>query len=67
MLRVSAIRNSEGLLSWEIMDTAVGQVYLQSTNSSRLQTFRWPYFAYVEGDLGIVINPIADKEYTIHH
>ena len=67
VLRVSAIRNSEELISWEVLDTCKGPQYCESMSNSNLHTFRWPYFAYSDGGMRIYITPLADKDYVIYH
>ena len=67
VFRVTAIRNSEELMSWEILDNCKGKKYYRSANSSKLTTFRWPFFAYAFGEMSIVISPLADPEYVVHH
>jgi len=66
-MRVTAIRNHEELLSWEILDNSKGDKYFRSANSSKLSTFRWPFYAYVSGQQGIVITPLADTEHVVHY
>ena len=66
VFRVTAIRNNEELMSWEILDNAKGKRYYRSANSSKLTTFRWPFFSYAYGSMSIVISPLADPEYIVH-
>ena len=66
VLRVTAIRDSEELMSWEILGNSKGKKYYRSANSSKLTTFRWPFFAYSSGQMGLVISNLADPEYVVH-
>lgn len=66
VMRVTAICNSEELMSWEILDNSKGKKYYRSANSSKLTSFRWPFFAYAYGQMSVVINPLADPEYVVH-
>ena len=70
--RVTAIRDHEEVQCWEVIDNAQGEEYSRSVNSSKLSTFRWPFFAYVVGQSELIINPLhkrsAKNEQTnLHH
>ena len=67
VFRVTAIRSNEELMSWEILDNCKARKYFRSANSSKLSTFRWPFYAYAYNQMGIVISPLADHEYVVHY
>ena len=46
VFRVTGIRDSESLMSWEIIKNSQGDKYFRQINSNRLSTFRWPFYAY---------------------
>ena len=49
VFRVTAIRDSESLMCWEIIDNSEGDKYFRQVNSNKLSTFRWPFYAYATG------------------
>ena len=63
---MTAIRNNEELMSWEVLDNSKGKMYFKSANSSKLTTFRWPFFAYTSGAMNVIISPLADLDYVVH-
>ena len=68
VLRVTGIQDNEELVSWEVMDTCQGDIYMRTDKSSnKLSTFRWPFFAYTLGHSEVVIRPLEDSEYVIHY
>ena len=65
MFRVTAIRNNEEIVSWEILNGSKGQKRFREYNSTRLQTFRWPFFAYASYQQ-LIISPLYDKKHVAH-
>ena len=59
VFRVMAIRDQEELMCWEVLNDSEGKKHFHSINSAKLQAFRWPFFAYLNGTDEIVINPLA--------
>ena len=37
-------------------------INFRSVNSSKLNSFRWPFFAYVHGESSLIINPLSIKD-----
>ena len=66
VLRVTAIRNSEELMQWEVIGDCKGKPHYRSTNSSKLGSFRWPFYAYAYGQT-ISISLLYEPQYIIHH
>ena len=50
LFRVIAIREDEEAMIYELEDTANSISNFRSVNSSKLNSFRWPFFAYVHGE-----------------
>ena len=67
VFRVTAIRSNEELMSWEVLDNCKERKFFRSANSSKLSTFRWPFYAYAYNQMEIVISPLADPEYVVHY
>ena len=59
VMRVTAIRDNEELMSWEILDDSKGDKYFRSANSSKLSAFRWPFYAY-HSNRHIIVSPLSD-------
>ena len=59
VFRVMAIRDQEELMCWEVLNDSEGKKHFLSINSAKLQAFRWPFFAYLNGIGEVVINPLA--------
>lgn len=66
VLRVTAIRNSEELMQWEVIGHCKGKPHYRSLNSSKLGSFRWPFYAYANGQT-ISLNLLYEPQYIIHH
>ena len=62
VLRLNGIQDSEELVSWEILDTSQGQIYIRKDRSvSKMSTFRWPFFAYALSNQEVVVRPLEDE------
>ena len=61
---MTAIRDSESLISWEVLGNATR---LRTVNSNQLSTFRWPFFAYATAQNKIAINALSKKQFLAHH
>ena len=62
IMRVSAIRESIEFMVWEIVGQANGSVYFRALNSISKTTFRFPFYAYINGSHEIKIYNL-DKPY----
>ena len=60
--RIIAIREDEEVMIYELCDTCKSKINLRSVNSSKLNSFRWPFFAYVHGESSVIINPLAIRD-----
>ena len=60
VLRISAIRDDEELLCWEVPKSSQEEPFLRTANSGERKTFRWPLYAYADGNLGVKITNFAD-------
>ena len=67
VLRVTAIRDNEELMHWEILDDAKGEKFYRSYNSSKLTSFRWPFFAYAESARSIMVSQFSSPDFCLHH
>lgn len=67
VFRVTAIRDSESLLNWEIIDSSQGDKYFRSVNNNKLSTFRWPFYAYATDQRSFVVNTFSKTEFMLHH
>ena len=50
LFRVIAIREDEEAMIYELEDNVNSIANFRSVNSSKLSSFRWPFFAYVHGE-----------------
>ena len=67
VFRVTGIRESETLLSWEIIGSSKGDQFFKTANDNKLSTFRWPFYAYATDETSFAICPLAKPEYMVHH
>ena len=49
IMRISAIRESIEFMSWEVVGGAEGDCFYRSLNSSSKASFRFPFYAYLNG------------------
>ena len=59
VMRVTAIRDHEELMCWEVLEGSHGKKHFLSVNSAKLCAFRWPFFAYYTGTTELIISPLA--------
>lgn len=64
---MTAIRDSESLMSWEITENCNGEAYFKSVNSNKLSAFRWPFFAYATDQKTFVLNDLSKGQLMVHH
>jgi hypothetical protein len=62
IMRISAIRESIEFMTWEVVGNAQGSNYFRSMNSVSNTTFRYPFYAYINGAKEIKIYNL-DKPY----
>ena len=67
VFRITAIRDHEELMQWEVLDHSKGDSYFRSANSNQLSSFRWPFYAYAKSDTSIIISNLTDSEFILHH
>ena len=48
VFRITGIRDNEELMQWEVLDNSQGESFFRCTNSSKVGSFRWPYYAYAD-------------------
>ena len=65
-MRIIAIRNSEELMCWEVLDNCNGRKHFLSVNSAKLLAFRWPFVAYCTDSTKIAIAHVAYPDYVVH-
>lgn len=67
VLRITGIRDNEELMQWEVIDNSQGEKFFRCTNSSKVGSFRWPFYAYADSTLSLMICPIEDSEFILHY
>jgi hypothetical protein len=62
IMRISAIRESIEFMNWEVVGDAQGGNFFRSLNSISRSTFRYPFYAYLNGADEVKIHNL-DKPY----
>ena len=65
-MRVTAIRDSEELMCWEVLDNCHGNTHYRSVNGAKLLAFRWPFVTYCTEPTEIAIVHLAHTEFVVH-